>query len=58
MTEPLEQPRHPGNLVAPHDAELEDPRRNVFWGWALFGCFLLLFAGTFVVALVYNAVGS
>ena len=33
------------------DPELE--RRNLKLGWAIFGLFLLLFAGTFVVALVY-----
>jgi hypothetical protein len=28
-------------------------RRNLRLGWALFGLFILLFAGTFVVALLY-----
>jgi hypothetical protein len=28
-------------------------RRNVRLGWALFGVFVLLFAGTFLVALLY-----
>jgi nitrogen fixation protein FixH len=28
-------------------------RKNLILGWALFGVFLLLFAGTVVVALVY-----
>jgi hypothetical protein len=28
-------------------------RRNVKLGWALFGVFVLLFAGTFLVALLY-----
>jgi hypothetical protein len=28
-------------------------RRNMRLGWALFGLFLALFAGTFLVALVY-----
>jgi hypothetical protein len=31
--------------------ELE--RRNMLLGWALFGLFLLLFLGTFAVALIY-----
>ena len=31
--------------------ELE--RKNLILGWALFGVFLLLFAGTFVVGLLY-----
>jgi hypothetical protein len=30
-------------------------RRNVRLGWLLFGVFLLLFAGTFVVAFIYLA---
>ena len=34
-----------------HNPELA--RRNMALGWALFGVFLLLFAGTVVVALVY-----
>ena len=28
-------------------------RRNAKLGWALFGVFVLLFAGTFLVALLY-----
>jgi hypothetical protein len=28
-------------------------RRNLRFGWALFGLFVLLFAGTFIVALLY-----
>jgi len=34
-----------------NDPELS--RRNLRFGWALFGLFVLLFAGTFVVALLY-----
>ena len=33
------------------DRELE--RRNIRLGWAIFGLFLLLFAGTFLLAYVY-----
>jgi hypothetical protein len=33
------------------DPELS--KRNVRLGWALFGVFVLLFAGTFLVALLY-----
>jgi hypothetical protein len=33
------------------DPELS--KRNVKLGWALFGVFVLLFAGTFLVALLY-----
>ena len=34
------------------DAEIA--RKNMLWGWALFGLFCLLFVGTGVVALVYR----
>jgi hypothetical protein len=33
--------------------ELE--RKNLIWGWSLFGVFVLLFAGTVGVALLYLA---
>jgi hypothetical protein len=35
------------------DPELQ--RRNIQFGWALFGLSLVLFGGTFAVALVYIA---
>jgi hypothetical protein len=35
------------------DPELQ--RRNMQFGWALFGLFVLLFGGTFAVALIYIA---
>ena len=38
-------------LLDVNDADLS--RRNLRFGWALFGLFVLLFAGTFVVALLY-----
>ena len=34
-----------------NDVELS--RRNVRFGWALFGVFVVLFAGTFLIALLY-----
>ena len=34
-----------------NDTELS--RRNLRFGWALFGLFVLLFAGTFLIALLY-----
>jgi hypothetical protein len=37
--------------VSEPDRELE--RKNLRFGWALFGLVLLLFAGTIVVALLY-----
>jgi hypothetical protein len=36
-----------------NDRDLE--RKNLLWGWALFALFVLLFVGTFGVALVYLA---
>ena len=33
------------------DAELA--RKNMLWGWALFGLFIVLFAGTVAVAFIY-----
>jgi hypothetical protein len=36
-----------------HQNELELHRRNLRFGWALFGLFVLLFAGTVLIALVY-----
>ena len=33
------------------DAELA--RKNTLWGWALFGLFIVLFAGTVAVAFIY-----
>jgi hypothetical protein len=35
--------------------DLELARRNIRLGWLLFGVFVLLFAGTFGVALLYLA---
>ena len=41
--------------MSEHDLEreLELHRRNLRFGWALFGLFVLLFAGTILVALLY-----
>jgi len=33
-------------------------RKNFLFGWALFGLFVLLFAGTVVVAFIYLAVAD
>ena len=35
------------------DPELE--RKNLIWGWLLFGLFWVLFAGTVAIAFVYLA---
>jgi hypothetical protein len=54
VAEPLPEPTPPATLVEPPDiAERELARRNMLWGWALFGLFLVLFGGTVGVALVY-----
>jgi hypothetical protein len=55
VTEPLPQPKHPGIMVEPTDPDLELARRNVRFALALFGLFLLIFAGTIAVAFVYLA---
>jgi hypothetical protein len=41
--------------VSEHETEneLELQRRNLRFGWALFGLFVLLFAGTVLIALLY-----
>ena len=54
MTEPLTEPTPPATLVdAPDIADRELARKNILWGWALFGLFVVLFGGTVGVALVY-----
>ena len=54
MAEPLSEPTPPIDLVeAPDIADRELARKNMAWGWALFGLFWLLFGGTVAVALAY-----
>ena len=54
MAEPLPEPTPPTTLVEPPDnAEREIARKNIEWGWALLGLFILLFGGTVGVAFVY-----
>ena len=54
MAEPLPEPTPPVELAEPSDiAERALARKNMLWGWALFGLFLVLLAGTAGVALVY-----
>jgi len=54
MAEPLPEPNPPTTLVEPPDiAQQELARRNILWGWALLGLFVVLFGGTVGVALVY-----
>jgi hypothetical protein len=60
LTEPVDEPR--ATQLVPQPAEPVEPdpsgdlaHRNAVFGWALFGLFLLLFAGTWAVALIYLA---
>jgi hypothetical protein len=54
MTESLSEPTPSARFVDPPDiAEHELARKNMLWGWALFGLFWVLFGGTVGVALVY-----
>jgi hypothetical protein len=53
MAEPLPEPDTPTTLVEPPDAEHELARKNLVWGWALFGVFCVLFGGSVLIALVY-----
>jgi hypothetical protein len=54
MAEPLSEPLPPTILVDPPDiADRALARKNIVWGWALFGLFLVLFGGTVGVAFVY-----
>jgi hypothetical protein len=54
MTEPLNEPTPHTELVEPPDiADRALARKNMMWGWGLFGLFWALFGGTVGVALVY-----
>jgi len=54
MTEPVRDAPATGTYVQPPDAAaLELARKNLRWGWALFGLFIVLFGGTVGVAFVY-----
>jgi hypothetical protein len=55
MSEPLPEPPVPQTTHQPADPHAALARKNMLWGWALFGVFLALFAGTIVVGLVYLA---
>ena len=55
MTERLPEPPPPETTHAARDPELEAARGNVLLGIGLFGLFVILFVGTIVVAIVYNA---
>ena len=55
MTEPLPEPRAPATTQAPVDAEEGAPPRAFAIAWGIAGLFVLLFAGTFLIALLYLA---
>jgi hypothetical protein len=54
MTDVFPDQIPPGTLVEATDiTEREIARKNIIWGWALFGLFWVLFGGTVGVALIY-----
>jgi hypothetical protein len=54
MTDVFPDQITPGTLVEATDITEHDiARKNIIWGWALLGLFLVLFGGTIGVALVY-----
>jgi hypothetical protein len=55
VTEPVPQPPPPRTMHEPPDPEAALARKNLLFGLALFGFFLLLFVGVVVVALIYLA---
>ena len=56
MTEPLPERTAPPATVSPVEPDADLAHRNNVFGLALFGLFLLLFGGTFLIAFVYLAV--
>ena len=56
MTEPVPERTPPPVTVEPVEPDAELAHRNNVFGLALFGLFLLLFGGTFLIAFVYLAV--
>ena len=56
MTEQVPEPRPPEYHVLPVKPDAELAHRNNVVGLALFGLFLLLFAGTWLIAFIYLAV--
>jgi hypothetical protein len=53
LTEPVPEPLPPRTTVEVVDPSLALARKNIAWGFALFGIFMLLFVGTILVALAY-----
>jgi hypothetical protein len=55
MTERLPEPYQPQGWHTPREPTPEEAHSNMLFGLGLFAIFLLLFAGTIGVALVYLA---
>jgi hypothetical protein len=55
VTDPYSEPYEPQLIHEPRDPAREEAHENNLIALALFGAFLLLFAGTFVVGLAYLA---
>jgi hypothetical protein len=55
VTERVPEPRPPEFHVEPVEPDAALAHRNNVLGLALFGLFLLLFAGSFVIAFIYLA---
>jgi hypothetical protein len=55
MTERLPEPPPMQTMQEPHGPEEALARKNMLFGWALFGFCVLLFGGTILVAYVYLA---
>jgi hypothetical protein len=51
--EPLPEPRAPETTYEAIEPDAALSRKNILWGWALVGLFVLLFAGTLGLAFVY-----
>jgi hypothetical protein len=56
VTEPVPETRPPDFKVEPVEPDHELAHRNNVFGLALFGLFLLLLAGTFLIGFVFLAV--
>jgi hypothetical protein len=56
VTEPVPETRPPDFKVEPVEPDDELAHRNNVFGLALFGLFLLLLAGTFLIGFVFLAV--
>jgi hypothetical protein len=56
VTEPVPEKQPPDFTVEPVELDGELAHRNNVFGLALFGLFLLIFGGTFLIAFVYLAI--